>query len=410
MSFKKIFFIFFLFRLFDFLILFFAPRFLPYRGFFPYKEVLANYHLPSWITSLANFDGVHYLLIAQQGYSQYEQAFFPLYPLLIKITAPIFFSNSLIAGLFISNLSFLLGLYFFSQLLKIYRITNNEYLITILLLFPTSFFFGALYTEGLFFFLISASLYFLKKKKYFAASFFAFFASLTRVIGVFLIIPFVFHFCRKRHNNLNNLRGYLKPNFLISQFLNFLKFLISNIQYPISLFSPLLGFSFYSLYLWQTTGDPLFFLTSQPVFGANRSTKLILLPQVFWRYLKIFFTASFNFQYFVSLFEFFIFNFVFVILILDLLKNIKIKFYPNIEYRISNIDLTAVNIFSLANLLLPTLTGTFSSLPRYSLFSLSFFIYLSQIKNKLIKISIILVFLIFHLITLAFFGQGYFIS
>lgn len=380
MSFKKIFLLFFAWRIFDFLILFLASRFIPYLGFFPYKEVLASYNLPSWLTSLANFDGVHYLLIAQRGYGQYEQAFFPLYPILIRIITPLFFGNSLIASLFISNFSFLLGLWLLSKYLKLI-LTNPAggdqfQLILIILLFPTSFFFGAVYTEGLFFFLMAASLYFLEKKKYFFASFFAFFASLTRLVGIFLIIPFLFHFYRKRQHALNNLTGYL---------------------------APILGLFVYSFYLWQTTGDPLFFLTSQPAFGANRSTNLIFLPQVIWRYLKIFSTAFFNFQFFISLFEFFIFHFVFIILIFDFLKNIKLKIIPKNQ-------LISLNLFSFANLLLPTFTGTLSSIPRYALFSLSFFIYLSQIKNQGIKISIIFIFFIFHLISLAFFGQGYFVS
>lgn len=403
MIFKKIFLFFLAWRLFDFLILLFTPYFIPYLGFFPYKEILANYHLPLFISKLANFDGVHYLLIAKQGYSQYEQAFFPLYPILIKLTTPIFFGNSLIAGLFISNISFLLGLWIFSKYLKLISTDSNRFqLILTILVFPTSFFFGALYTEGLFFFLFTAALYFLKKEKYFLASFFAFFASLTRLIGVFLIIPFFFHFYMECHRGVINLKDYLNPNFLISQFLNFLKFLISNIQHLISLFSPLAGLGVYSLYLWKTTGDPLFFITSQPIFGANRSTHLIFLPQVYFRYLKIFFNASFNFQYFVSLFEFFIFNLVFIILILDFIRNWKLG--------IRNYRRISLNLFSLVNLLLPTFTGTFSSTPRYSLFSLSFFIYLAQIKNKWIKISIALFLFVLHIMTLAFFGQGYFIS
>lgn len=93
-------------------------KFIPYLGFFPYKELLEDYHLPSFISSFANFDGVHYLILAKQGYSQYEHAFFPLYPLLIKLLTPIFFGNALLTGLIISNVSFLLGLIIFYKYLR----------------------------------------------------------------------------------------------------------------------------------------------------------------------------------------------------------------------------------------------------------------------------------------------------
>jgi len=264
-----------------------------------------------------------------------------------------------------------------------------------LVAFPTSFFFGAVYTEGLFFLLLVSTLYFLKKENYLLVFIFAFLASLTRLVGVFLIIPIIFHYFDKyqksRINNKNWTTKMVTP----------------------TIFAPLLGLGIYCFYLWQTTGDPLFFLTSQPIFGANRSSHLILLPQVYWRYFKIFITASHDSRFYVSVVEFFIFNFIFIVLILDLFKNLKIKnlkLIRNLKLEIRNYDQVALNVFSFSNLILPTLTGTFSSVPRYSLFSLSFFIYLSQIKNVFVKYLIIGIFLILHILLLGYFAQGYFIS
>ncbi len=367
---------FLLWRIFDFLIIFFSQRIIPYLGFFPYKDQLPGFNLPNWISALANFDGLHYISIARDGYAQYEQAFFPLYPLLIKFLTPLFFNNQLLTGLIISNVSFLLGLIIFYKYLNKGVINHTPTTIFLLLAFPTSFFFGAVYTEGLFFLLLISTLYFLKKERYLLVAIFAFLASITRLIGVFLIIPIVFHFFSKNKR--------------------------SNIYHLVSIISPFLGLAIYCFYLWKTTGDPFFFLTSQPIFGANRSSHLIFLLQVYWRYLKIFFTANWDFRYFVSILEFSFFSFVLIILILDLIKNCKLK--------IKNWERIALNIFSFVNLILPTLTGTFSSIPRYVLFSLSFFIYLAQIKNVFIKYLVIGIFLIFHILLLGYFSQGYFIS
>ena len=49
-------------------------------------------------------------------------------------------------------------------------------------------------------------------------------------------------------------------------------------------------------------------------------------------------------------------------------------------------------------------------LPRYALTSLSFFIFLSLTKNLTIKLAIAVIFVILHIIMLAFFIQGFFIS
>ena len=99
---------FLLWRSFDFLVIFFSQKIIPYLGFFPYSDQLPGFNLPSWVSALANFDGLHYISIARDGYAQYEQAFFPLYPLTIKFLAPLFSNNQLLTGLIISNVSFFL--------------------------------------------------------------------------------------------------------------------------------------------------------------------------------------------------------------------------------------------------------------------------------------------------------------
>lgn len=391
-------------RVFDFLIIFFSQKVIPYLGFFSYKDDLPSFNLPNWLSSLANFDGIHYIKIAKYGYSQYEQAFFPLYPALIKFLTPLFLNNQLLTGIIISNISFLFGLFFFYKYLKLIFPRNSNILtVVFILFFPTSFFFGAVYTEGLFFLLLILTLYFLKKEQYLFVAIFAFLASTARLAGVFLIIPIIFYVIQESKVKSQNLKSKLK-NFL---------YLILNTKYLLLILSPILGLASYCFYLWYSTGDLFFFFSSQPVFGAGRSTHLISFLQVYWRYFKIFFTANHDFKYFVSVIEFSFFSFVLIVLIFDLFKNLGIKnlkFIENCKLKIENYELLGLNLFSLINLILPTLTGTFLSIPRFSLMSLSFFIYLSQIKNVFIKYLIIGIFLIFHILLLGFFTQGYFIS
>lgn len=387
---------FFMWRILLFIVSYCAPFFVPYLGFFPYKELLVEFGLPSWISSFANFDGIHYLLIARQGYSQWEQAFFPLFPLLIK-TISFLVPNVLIASLLLSNVCFAVGLFFFNKLLKMWRVTTSWPLL-LLLSFPTAFYFGVVYTEGLFFMLFVLSLYNLEKKYYWYAALFATLSSATRLIGIFLIIPFFLHF-------YSLYRGKWK-DFRLSTF-DFMTFI-----------SPLLGLLSYMFYLWQTTRDPLFFFNSQPVFGANRSTHLILLPQVYFRYLKILFTATHDFQWALSLFEMSIFTMVFAVLCLDLIRllpSLQVERSVSEKSHLRSLDSkkmgkVSLSLFSFINLILPTLTGTFSSIPRYALFSLSFFIFLGEIKSWKVKIGIFGVFVLLQIVLLSLFVQGYFVG
>lgn len=369
------------------LVSFFAQKVIPYLGFFPYKELLVEYGLPSWISSFANFDGIHYLLIAKQNYSQWEQAFFPLYPLFIHIVGYII-PNYLVGALFISNCTLLFGLVFFNKFIRELKI-KTSWPLFFLLSFPTAFYFGMVYTESLFFILLILSLFFLHKKRYVAAGIFAGLSSATRLIGIFLIIPFFFHFLTDIRNVLKN----TKP---------------SAFNFVFVLISPFIGLISYMGYLWKTTGDPLFFFNSQPIFGANRSTHLITLPQVYYRYIKILLTATHDFQWYLSLFEMSMFSLVFVVLILDFLK-IK-KQLSAASTNLRGLQRLGLNIFSFINIVLPTATGTFSSIPRYALFSLSFFIFLGELKSPTLKSVIIAIFALLQIAILSLFVQGYFVG
>ncbi|OGK30968.1 hypothetical protein A3F29_04355 [Candidatus Roizmanbacteria bacterium RIFCSPHIGHO2_12_FULL_33_9] len=365
----------------DFVISFFATHFIPYLGHFSYVKDLAAINLPQFIKSFANFDGLFYMRIAENGYSQFEHAFFPLYPTLVKTLSPLFGGNTLISGLFLSNLAFFIALFTFKKYLdNIFKDKSITFwAIIFLILFPTSFFFGAVYTESVFFLFLILCLYLLDRKKYISASFFALLASLSRFIGVFLFIPILIYLLNDKS------KGFLKK---------FRAFFYS--------LSPFVGLGIYSAYLFLTTGNFFEFFTSQEAFSAGRSTKLIFFPQVIYRYLKIFFTADVNFQYFVSVLEFSAFALFLTIILIQL--------YLIIKKRSKNTALISLTLFSFVNLLIPTLTGTFLSIPRFVLMSLSFFIFIALINNKFIKIIIAIFFLIIHTILLSFFIQGYFVA
>lgn len=368
---------FLLFRIYDFSIAYLAPFFIKFYGNFSHPKVLALFSLPKFIKSFANFDGIFYIRIASQGYEEFEQAFFPLYPLLMNLFSKVW-DNKLVIGLLISNISFILGIFVFKKYLDLVVRDKNKvfWSLIFLLVFPTSFFFGAVYTESLFFLLIICAFYFFKKENFLLAGLFSYFAATTRFIASILIVPFmVYLFFKDKRFKLS-------------------------LSKLIPLAAPLLGLTTYSFYLWKTFGNGLMFFTSQTAFSAGRSTKLIMLPQVYFRYLKIFLTASKNFQYFVSAVEFTLFSLVFF----------GVLWYGYKMWRRKNWDLTALSAFSLLNILVPTLTGTFLSTPRFSLLSLSFFVFLSEIKNRNLKLGIALIFILLHTVLLAYFIQGYFIS
>jgi Gpi18-like mannosyltransferase len=380
--FKKIVISYSIWRIALFLIAFLSIYFLPIFGArFPYADrVLEITHLPSWIWGFGNFDGVHYLRIAQDGYlAQYSQAFFPLFPILVRLfsfvfprvpnldinifTDPAYFYS----GLILSNIFFLTALYVFYKVVAIDFKKDIAFLSVILLLvFPTSFFFGSIYTESLFLLLAASSIYLIRKGDFFWAAVLIALSTATRITGV-LLIPL-----------------YLIEAFQVKKWINYIWALITP-----------LGLLIYMYFLKLSFGDPVYFLTSQPVFGAGRSaSSLVLLPQVIYRYIKIFLTTNILTLPFFNAFLEFVFTLVPLTLLIIFIKKMRLSYW----------------VFSVCTLLLGTLTGTFSSMPRYVLIPVALLLpYLATRLGKYTK-PVILASAVLGVFLVILFIRGYWVA
>jgi hypothetical protein len=192
------------------------------------------------------WDAVHYLTIASQGYSGTDMAFFPLFPLLIRILGRLV-GNHLVAGILISNASFFFGL------LYLYKLLEHEYdravarrAIFYVSIFPSALFFSAVYTESLFFMLTVASFYYMRAHRWWLAGAIGFFAALTRVEGVLLVVPFAIEWYAQYKPKLEQHFRDLVPGALIP-----------------------LGLLAYMTYLWVLVGDPLYFSHVQVNWGRH---------------------------------------------------------------------------------------------------------------------------------------------
>ncbi len=188
------------------------------------------------------WDAVHYIDIATIGYHGTDMAFFPLYPLLIAGLGKLI-GNHLIAGLVISNVALFFGLLF------LYKLVEHEYdrhvarrTIFYISIFPTAIFFSAVYTESLFFMLTVASFYYLRERRWWLAALIGFFAALTRVEGVLLVVPYAIEWVWAHWDEVRAMRigrdAWLK-------------------LVPIA-FIPF-GLALYMACLWVINGDPLYF-------------------------------------------------------------------------------------------------------------------------------------------------------
>ncbi len=368
---------------------------------FPYSEIfLTNSGLPAWIWSFANFDGVHYLTIAKSGYSaQFTQVFFPLFPILLGLVDKIlFFVNPIINGLLISNFCFLISLLIFSRLLSIdYKSDHIKWMILFVLIIPTSFYFGGLYTESFFFLFVISSFLAARKKRWWLSGILGALASATRLVGIFLLPALLWEWWEPNKLKIKNekLKMTIKNSKISKYYYNILHTAYYILHTPIFYLVPL-GLVAYMVYLQIAFGDWLYFWHVQPVFGADRSgSSIILLPQVIWRYIKILTSIPIAKESFwIPLLELTSTISAIVLLVIAHIRKVRLSYL----------------IFSWLAVLTPTMTGTFSSMPRYILVAFPIFIALGLIKSRPFKILLSVICCLLSAIVTILFTRGHWVS
>lgn len=284
-----------------------------------------------------HWDSFWYLKIANQGYEYVPGkmtsiAFFPLYPSLIWLVSKLPLITPALAGWIISTLALVIGMIFFYKLVKQFHpdIDPNEVII-LLLIFPTSFFLTAVYTESLFLALSIIFFYYLFKKQFLTAAIFLSFASLCRLNGLFLFVPFIYEY----------FKAYGVKRFFNN---NLLSFLVA----PLGIFS----FMFYQYLQFQ---EPLAFFKSQMEWGR----KFILNSGHF----QLVTSASY-----ANLTTDVLFLAVGLVSGLLLLK-----------YRVS------YGLYILITVLIAVSTGTLMSIGRFTLILFPMFILIASFKNEQFK-------------------------
>jgi len=145
------------------------------------------------------WDGSWYRLVANSGYDpnvlglsglSAKAAFFPLYPWLMRWGHQLTGWSPETIGYIISNLAF------FGALILLYRLVTMDFNEVIakrtmwaLALFPTAFFFSAVYTESLFLLFAVGTLYAARRGEWLLAGIVGLLAALTRSAGVMLLAP-----------------------------------------------------------------------------------------------------------------------------------------------------------------------------------------------------------------------------
>jgi Gpi18-like mannosyltransferase len=203
--------------------------------------------------------------IARDGYDkqqfeagqQHNWAFFPFYPLIVRMAARLTGEFSM-TGAMLSNI------FFFAALIIVYKTAllfgadpaTADLSVFYLAAFPTSYFFSLPVPESLFLLLSVSAFYFAKREQWWLAGGFGALASTTRLAGVFLWIPLALLYwqCYRKRVRLDVFCFCLLPAGLIA----------------------------YMLYLRSITGNAFAFLEIHSAWGRHPTFFL----QPLWSFVK----------------------------------------------------------------------------------------------------------------------------
>lgn len=225
------------------------------------------------------WDSYWYLDIAEKGYYLRGEkgianvVFFPLYPFLIRMTAPLAGGNPVLSGWIVSSLFLVLSSVMMVRLVQRFHPGIDPVLpVMFLLAYPTAFILNAVYAESLFLFLSLSMVYYAREQKFLIASIFAALASATRIAGLFLCVLLLVEFIQSR--------GW--------------KSLFSRRVWPLAL-APSGAFGFF-LYHWIAFGNFFLYLKIQYNWGRDfdfAASDYVMRNSPYWINMAndLFFTA-----------------------------------------------------------------------------------------------------------------------
>jgi hypothetical protein len=185
-----------------------------------------KYIEPLWLDIWSLWDSGWYLEIASFGYSterisdlpkfveagQFNYAFFPFYPLLMRWVGVVV-GSPYVGGLIVSNVSLIVACLF------LYKLVMNQEndqaagirAVKYLFLMPAAFVFTGIFSESTFVMLLLGSFYFAAKRRWFWAGAFGFLMGLTRGIGVFMVVPLGLEYLRSIGFNFRDFADTIRP-------------------------------------------------------------------------------------------------------------------------------------------------------------------------------------------------------
>jgi hypothetical protein len=328
---------------------------------------------PFWDT-FARYDTGYFEGIAWSGYAplpggRSNIAYFPVYPMLIRLVARLFGRQHAVfylSGIAIAWVCFVLAmvaLYYLARLDLPRRRAERAVLLT--MIFPFGFFFGAAYSESTFLLFTVLAFYLFRTRHWLAGGLCGAIATATRVPGI-MMVPALAWLAWQHAQPTRRDRVVAAVGVALAAS----------------------GFAAYCLYIYQLTGDPFewaatlqrwgYYPGGSPWLAPLRLVRTLLTHP--YRYLTTNPMAVYDTLYGIT-------GILFAVAV------------PFVWRRFG----AAYGLFMVLNLWLPLSSGVFEGVGRYCSVLFPCFIWLATIRSRTVSTAIVVVFALFYTLGLALF-------
>ena len=217
----------------------------------------------AWDNPLMGWDAFHYLHLAREGYTPNHRsnAFYPLWPLLIRLGSFFTFGDLAASGWLLANLFSVLGAMAFYHLVA--RLRGEKvafWAVAVWLAFPGAVFLTFIYTEPLFFLLSMVFFDGIYRKRPWQIVVAGLFLPMTRAVGIFCLAPLGWMLLRGR---------------------------LPRCQWPLIL-APLCGYAAYFGIMYAYTGNPFAGFEAQQHYPNKPSIANIFdIPAIWNAFLNV---------------------------------------------------------------------------------------------------------------------------
>jgi hypothetical protein len=328
---------------------------------------------PFWDT-FARYDSGYYEAIAWSGYAplpggRSNIAFFPVYPMLIRLVGRMFGRQHAIyyiSGIAISWACFVLAMVVLYKLARLDLSRRHaERAVLLTAVFPFSFFFGVAYSESTFLLFAVLTFYCFRTRRWIPGGLSGAVATATRVPGI-LMVPALAWIAWREAQPTRRDRAYALTALALAAS----------------------GFGAYCFYIYQLTGNPLEWAATIQrwqytpggapwMAGVRLIERLVTHP---YAYLTTDPMAPYNTLYGIT-------GILFVVAI------------PFVWRRFG----AGYGLFMLLSLWLPLSSGVFEGVGRYCSVLFPCFIWLATIRSRFLSTALIVVFAMFYTLGLALF-------